>query len=47
MWLAMHRDLKATRRIRLLFDHLASDLTTYVKSGRVVQDSRTTATRSD
>jgi len=34
MWLAMHRDLRATRRIRLLFDHLAAGLTAYVKSGR-------------
>jgi DNA-binding transcriptional LysR family regulator len=31
MWLAMHRDLRATRRIRLLFDHLASGLAAYVK----------------
>jgi DNA-binding transcriptional LysR family regulator len=39
MWLAMHRDLKATRRIRLLFDHLASGLAAYVRGGRVVRDS--------
>jgi len=33
MWLAMHRDLKATRRMRLLFDHLALGLAAYVKGG--------------
>ena len=27
----MHEDLKATRRVRLLFDHLAAGLTDYVK----------------
>ena len=27
-WLAMHEDLKASRRFRLLFDHLARELTT-------------------
>ncbi len=26
-WLAMHEDLKASRRVRLLFDHLAGELT--------------------
>ena len=31
MWLAMHRDAKATRRIRLLFDHLAIGLTAFVR----------------
>ena len=31
VWLVMHEDLKATRRVRLLFDHLASGLTDYVK----------------
>ncbi|UCI07189.1 LysR family transcriptional regulator [Mesorhizobium sp. B1-1-8] len=31
MWLVMHEDAKATRRIRLLFEHLAKSLTTYVK----------------
>ena len=31
MWLAMHRDAKGTRRIRLLFDHLAKGLLAYVK----------------
>ena len=32
VWLVMHEDLKATRRVRLLFDHLAAGLTTYVKA---------------
>jgi DNA-binding transcriptional LysR family regulator len=31
VWLVMHEDLKATRRVRLLFDHLAVGLTDYVK----------------
>jgi DNA-binding transcriptional LysR family regulator len=31
VWLVMHEDLKATRRVRLLFDRLALGLTDYVK----------------
>lgn len=31
VWLVMHEDLKATRRVRLLFDHLATGLTAYVQ----------------
>jgi len=31
VWLVMHEDLKTTRRVRLLFDHLAEGLTDYVK----------------
>jgi DNA-binding transcriptional LysR family regulator len=31
IWLAMHEDLRATRRIRLLFDHLAEGLSRYVR----------------
>ncbi len=31
MWLAMHESLKTTRRVRLLFDHLAEALLDYVK----------------
>jgi DNA-binding transcriptional LysR family regulator len=31
VWLVMHRDLKTTRRVRLVFDRLASGLTAYVK----------------
>jgi DNA-binding transcriptional LysR family regulator len=30
MWLVMHEDAKATRRIRLLFDHLVEGLSAYV-----------------
>ncbi len=30
MWLAMHEDLRTSRRVRLLYDHLASALTAYV-----------------
>lgn len=31
MWLAMHEDLRASRRIRLLFDHLVAGLTRYAQ----------------
>jgi DNA-binding transcriptional LysR family regulator len=31
VWLVMHRDLKSTQRVRLLFDHLAAALTDYTK----------------
>ena len=34
VWLVMHEDLKATRRVRILFDHLAAGLTAYVKGYR-------------
>ena len=33
MWLAMHRDARGTRRVRLLFDHLARGLMAYVDEG--------------
>jgi DNA-binding transcriptional LysR family regulator len=32
VWLAMHGDLRGSRRIRLTFDHLAVELTRYAKS---------------
>ena len=32
VWVAMHRDLRSNRRIRLMFDHLALELTRYAKS---------------
>jgi DNA-binding transcriptional LysR family regulator len=35
IWLAMHRDLRAVRRIRLLFDHLATQLSVYAKNSCV------------
>ena len=31
VWLAMHRDLRSSRRIRLLFDQLATRLSAYAK----------------
>ncbi len=31
MWLAMHEDLKSTRRVRMLFDHLTESLLDYIK----------------
>jgi DNA-binding transcriptional LysR family regulator len=34
VWLVMHENLKATRRVRLLFDHLAAGLTEYVRGPR-------------
>jgi DNA-binding transcriptional LysR family regulator len=30
VWLAMHKDLKSTRRVRLLFDHLVVELQAYI-----------------
>lgn len=34
IWLAMHRDLRSTRRMRLLFDHLADGLAAYAATSR-------------
>ncbi len=34
MWLAMHRDLRGTKRMRLLFDHLAEGLGAYAATSR-------------
>jgi DNA-binding transcriptional LysR family regulator len=34
VWLVMHEDLKATRRVRLLFESLAAGLTDFVKGDR-------------
>jgi hypothetical protein len=31
MWLVMHEDLRATRRVRLLYDLLAEELARYVR----------------
>jgi DNA-binding transcriptional LysR family regulator len=31
VWLAMHQDLRASRRVRLLFDHLAATLSGWIK----------------
>jgi DNA-binding transcriptional LysR family regulator len=37
-WLAMHRDLRGNRRLRLVFDHLATELASYARSSN--QDTR-------
>ncbi len=34
MWLAMHKDLRGTKRMRLLFDHLAEGLGAYAATAR-------------
>ncbi len=34
MWLAMHEDLRASRRVRLVFDHLAAGLGGVCGGGR-------------
>ncbi len=34
MWLAMHKDLRGTRRMRLMFDHLAEGLGAYAATSR-------------
>ncbi len=44
VWLVMHEDLKATRRVRLLFDALAAGLTDFVK-GRPLAVPATAARR--
>ena len=33
-WIVMHEDLKASRRMRLMFDHLVAGLGEYVKGSR-------------
>jgi DNA-binding transcriptional LysR family regulator len=33
MWLAMHEDLRANQRVRLLFDHLNAELSAYARAG--------------
>ena len=35
IWLAMHEDLRATKRVRLLFDHLAKGLKDYMDRSRM------------
>jgi DNA-binding transcriptional LysR family regulator len=32
MWLVMHEDMRATQRVRLLYDHLAAELSAYLKA---------------
>lgn len=31
VWIAMHEDLKTSRRMRLMFDHLAEEMSAYVR----------------
>jgi hypothetical protein len=31
-WVVMHKDLKGSRRMRLVFDHLSTHLTQYIAS---------------
>lgn len=33
VWVVMHKGLKSSRRVRLLFEHLAAQLTAYIASG--------------
>lgn len=33
VWIAMHEDLKTSRRMRLMFDHLAEEMSAYVRAG--------------
>jgi hypothetical protein len=34
MWLALHEDLRASRRLRLMMDHLAAGLAAYVAASK-------------
>ena len=34
MWVVMHEDLKSSRRMRLMFDHLVAALTVYVANSQ-------------
>lgn len=43
MWLAMHEDLRQSRRVRLLFDHLAVELGAYAATGRPRSAARTSS----
>tara|TARA_R110002110_G_scaffold79732_1_gene208026 strand:- start:7872 stop:8798 length:927 start_codon:yes stop_codon:yes gene_type:complete len=33
VWIAMHEDLKTSRRMRLMFDHLAAEMELYIRGG--------------
>lgn len=39
MWLAMHEDLRASRRVRLVYDHLAAGLADYVAGARKARNA--------
>lgn len=32
VWVVMHKDLRRTRRVRLMFDHLAAHMAAYIAS---------------
>ncbi|MFN4230569.1 LysR family transcriptional regulator [Parvibaculum sp.] len=34
VWIVMHEDLKTSRRMRLMFDHLAEEMSAYARSGQ-------------
>ena len=34
IWVAMHENLKGSRRMRLMFDHLVDGLSAYAAEGR-------------
>lgn len=34
VWIVMHENLRASRRMRLMFDHLVDGVTSYIKEGR-------------
>ena len=34
IWIVMHENLRASRRMRLMFDHLVDGVTSYIKEGR-------------
>jgi DNA-binding transcriptional LysR family regulator len=34
VWIVMHENLRASRRMRLMFDHLVDGTTSYIKEGR-------------
>ena len=34
VWIVMHENLRASRRMRLMFDHLVEGTTRYVREGR-------------
>jgi DNA-binding transcriptional LysR family regulator len=40
MWLVMHEDLKTSRRVRLLFDHLGANLSAYTRKRPTVAPER-------
>ena len=33
-WIVMHENLRANRRMRLMFDHLVDGFTAYIREGR-------------